>query len=193
MSTFEGIGGNDMKKEYCIVWLNNNIHGGEEIEKSYNTNKSSSVFHNCVRIKTTEKRSDRVLFWSYDYDQEVIDLVDVPIICNVISVNEFRDVITNELITMGSVSYEDMCATQHFLTCRSIDKHLSIPEVAAMLKKYFDGPHKQENIARYRQMMEDVRRESANKVYEKMAEQKQHQELVEQDEEYVKRFINNLR
>lgn len=193
MSTFEGIGGNDMKEEYCIVCLNNNIHGGEEIEKFYNTNKSSSVFHDCARIKTTEKRSDRVLFWSYDYDQEVIDLVDVPIICKVVSVHKVRDVITDELITMGSMSYDEMCATQQFLTYDSIREKLSIQQVATMLKKYFDGPHKQENIARYRQMMEDVRKESANKVYENMAKQKQHQESVAQDEEYVKRFINNLR
>ena len=42
-------------------------------------------------------------------------------------------------------------------------------------------------------MMEDVRRESANKVYESMAKQKQYQESVSQGEEYVKGFMNNLR
>lgn len=182
-----------MKEEYCIVRLTNNIHGGEEIEKFYNTNKSSSVFHDCVRIKTSEKRTDRVLFWKYDYDQEVIDLVDVPIICKVVSDHAVRDIITDELIARYSISYDEMCTTQQFLTYDSVSEELSIQQVATMLKKYFDGPHKQENIARYRQMMEDVRKESANKVYERMAEQKQHQKLVSQDEEYVKRFINNLR
>ena len=61
------------------------------------------------------------------------------------------------------------------------------------LKKYFDGPYKQENIARYRQMMEDVRIESANMTYRRIGRKKEQQQRTEQDDKYVRRFINNLR
>ena len=64
---------------------------------------------------------------------------------------------------------------------------------AEIIKKYFDGPYKQENIARYRQMMEDVRIESANMTYRRIGRKKEQQQRTEQDDEYVRRFINNLR
>ena len=42
-------------------------------------------------------------------------------------------------------------------------------------------------------MMEDVRIESANMTYRRIGRKKEQQQKTEQDDEYVKRFINNLR
>lgn len=172
--------------KYVKIDLSNNIH------RSPN-NYDGSVFHDCVYVKKTEKRTDKVLFWSYDYDQEVKGLTDVPIICERLLNGEVKDIITGEIITSeGTYKDEERCSNQMFLTYRRI-KELSISEVAEIIKKYFDGPYKQENIARYRQMMEDVRRESANRTYERVAKSKQQNQETKQDEEYVRRFMNNLR
>lgn len=117
----------------------------------------------------------------------------MPIICERLLNGEAKDIITGEIITSeGTYKDEERCSNQMFLTYRRI-KELSISEVAEIIKKYFDGPYKQENIARYRQMMEDVRRESANCTYERVAKARQQNQETKQDEEYVRRFMNNLR
>lgn len=173
--------------KYVNICLSNNIHG------STSNGHNSSVFHDCVYIKKSEKKTDKVLFWSYDYDQEVKGLTDVPIICERLSNSEVKDIITGEIITEErSYKDEERCSNQMFLTYRHLNE-LSVSEIAEIIKKYFDGPYKQENIARYRQMMEDVRRESANRTYERVAAARQQNQETKQDEEYVRRFMNNLR
>lgn len=172
--------------KYVNIYLSNNIHKSPD-------NYDSSVFHDCVYIKKTEKKTDKVLFWSYDYDQEVKGLTDVPIICERLSNSEVKDIITGEIITsLGEYEDEERCLYQMFLTYNRLNE-LSISKVAEIIKKYFDGPYKQENIARYRQMMEDVRIESANNTYSRIANARQQHQETEHDEEYVRRFINNLR
>ena len=172
--------------KYVNIYLSNNIHKSPD-------NYDSNVFHDCVYIKKTEKKTDKVLFWSYDYDQEVKGLTDVPIICERLSNSEVKDIITGEIITSFSAyKDEERCLYQMFLTYNRLNE-LSISEIAEIIRKYFDGPYKKENIDRYRQMMEDVRIESANNTYSRIANARQQHQETEHDEEYVRRFINNLR
>lgn len=172
--------------KYVNIYLSNNIHKSPD-------NYDSSVFHDCVYIKKTEKKTDKVLFWSYDYDQEVKGLTDVPIICERLSNSEVKDIITGEIITsFGAYKDEERCLYQMFLTYNRLNE-LSISKVAEIIRKYFDGPYKKENIDRYRQMMEDVRIESANNTYSRIANARQQHQETEHDEEYVRSFINNLR
>lgn len=172
--------------KYVNIYLSNNIHKSPD-------NYDSSVFHDCVYIKKTEKKTDKVLFWSYDYDQEVKGLTDVPIICERLEDGEVKDIITGEIITsFGAYKDEERCINQMFLTYNRLNE-LSISKVAEIIRKYFDGPYKKENIDRYRQMMEDVRIESANNTYSRIANARQQHQETEHDEEYVRRFINNLR
>lgn len=173
-------------EKYVNVYLSNNIHKSSGIY-------DSSVFQDCVYVKKSEKRTDKVLFWSYNYDQEVKGLTDVPIICERLEDGSLKDIITGEIITsLGEYEDEERCLYQMFLTYNRLNE-LSISKVAEIIKKYFDGPYKQENIARYRQMMEDVRIESANMTYRRIGRKKEQQQKTEQDDEYVRRFINNLR
>lgn len=172
--------------KYVNIYLSNNIHKSPD-------NYDSSVFHDCVYIKKTEKKTDKVLFWSYDYDQEVKGLTDVPIICERLSNSEVKDIITGEIITsFGAYKDEERCLYQMFLTYNRLNE-LSVSKIAKIIRKYFDGPYKKENIDRYRQMMEDVRIESANNTYSRIANARQQHQETEHDEEYVRRFINNLR
>lgn len=173
--------------KYVNIYLSNNIHG------STSNGHNSSVFHDCVYIKKTEKKTDKVLFWSYDYDQEVKGLTDVPIICERLEDGSLKDIITGEIITsFGAYKDEERCINQMFLTYKRSNE-LSVSEIAEIIRKYFDGPYKKENIDRYRQMMEDVRIESANNTYSRIANARQQHQETEHDEEYVRRFINNLR
>lgn len=117
----------------------------------------------------------------------------MPIICERLEDGSLKDIITGEIITsLGEYEDEERCLYQMFLTYNRLNE-LSISKVAEIIKKYFDGPYKQENIARYRQMMEDVRIESANMTYRRIGRKKEQQQKTEQDDEYVRRFINNLR
>lgn len=137
-------------------------------------------------------KTDRFIF-KYEYQELEKVLEKVPVICEEVSDNVLRDIITGELIySRNYYTSEEKCMNQAFLTY-NFKYELSVSELADILKTYFDGKYKNENIARYRARMEEVRKISAEKTYKIVAESKQNNKKVRESEEYVKRFMKDIR
>lgn len=164
--------------KYYFVTLYGNLYGNR--------------FKDCIFVKGTTDESKGLFLWKNKiYNSRVLDSVNI--IGEYVDEDTLRDIITGEIIKRkDKYNCYDMRSEEQYLLYNS-KQEIDTKYIADMIKRCFDNEYGKENILRYVEAMNRVKESVKEECLKTIKHNSDKEEESKSSEEYIRRFINNLR
>ena len=176
-----------MSEYYAVVLVNNKYCTRWNYQ--YDDDRDNFAIKDCCFYSEVTKSK---LFGVIPLEEKVKASFAMPIFCKKTSEGYLKDIITGEIyVKEGSYSDELKAQMQLFIEYRYANK-VSPTFVAHILKKYFNNEYLEENIKRYRSIINCIRIDNETLVYKNICKGKINQITNSECIDYIENFMKNI-